>query len=156
MEALKKLVAVSCFLAVGISMLDMLCPEKKFEKQMRLIFSLFFLIGLAAPFLSGGGFSFEGFNLSEKSDFSSVQNSLKEDYKTAIEKNISSALLEKLKANGINADKISTNVNISDDNSISISEIEVELSDKGLEQKAFDVIKNEVGGDVRISINQRE
>ncbi len=156
MEALKKLVAVSCFLAVGISMLDMLCPEKKFEKQIRLIFSLFFLIGLAAPFLSGGNFSFEGFDLPKEGDFSSVQDSLKEDYKSAIEKNISSALLEKLKASGVNADKISTKVNISDDNSISISEIEVELSQNSDKQKAFDVIKNEVGENIRVAINLRE
>lgn len=155
MEALKKLVAVSCFLAVGISMLDMLCPEKNLKSKYALFFSLF-LIGLAAPFLSGGNFSFEGFDLPKEGDFSSVQDSLKEDYKSAIEKNISSALLEKLKASGVNADKISTKVNISDDNSISISEIEVELSQNSDKQKAFDVIKNEVGENIRVAINLRE
>ena len=53
MSAFSSVIGLACFISLAISFIDMICPEKKFEKQLKVIFSLIFIISVITPFLKG-------------------------------------------------------------------------------------------------------
>lgn len=158
MDALRKIVLIACLLAIAISILDMLYPSKKFDKQVHLIFSIIFLLGITAPIASGKiQLSMPEVNdFQESTTYTDMQKNVNVQYKETIEKNISKALNEKLSKNQINIKEISTKVNIADNNSISISEVNIACNSLDDNQKILNLIQSEVGQEVNVVINQGE
>ena len=156
MDAVRKIVLISCFLAIALSILDMLYPNKKFEKQVHLIFSLVFIIGIITPFLTGGiAFAIPDIERMETSQtYSTIQNTVQNEYKSEIEANVNRSLFALLQKNQTNAKEISTKINIADDNSISIIEVEVMSDDSGEDQKIRTLIQGEIGQEVNVVIKQ--
>lgn len=158
MEALRKIVIIACLLAIAIAIVDMLYPSKKFDKQVHLIFSLIFLIGIITPFLSGS----VNFNLSDIStveqsqNYVEIQDNVNKQYVSTIESNISCSLSTLLNQNQINIKEISTKVNIAEDNSISISKVNIACNNINDNQKILNLIQSEVGQEVNVVINQGE
>lgn len=150
MSAMRILVASACFMSVGICIAQTLLPERKFDRQMRIIFSLLFIAAIASPIMSGR----LNFDFSELSDsvtaFADVYD-IEEDMRREIGKNIADGLAEELSARGIPAEKICVDVNIEDENCISITNIGfIPLYDKDAEEISA-TIKFLLGEDIAVA-----
>lgn len=149
MEAFRNITFIACFISIAISMFDMITPEGKFKKQVRLIFALVFIIAIMNPILHGD----LDLNIGDKIDIKETNeylmvtdtfyNSLAENYAD----NIEQILNQKLLINEIQTKEILVNVNISEDNCIDINEVKIVLAVKfkGKEDIVKEIIKNEIG-----------
>ena len=158
MDTLSKIVLIACILAIAISILNTLYPSKKFEKQVHLIFSLIFLIGVLTPIVTGSvQLSIPTANTFDNNQsYQDMQNNINATYKTTIESNISKSLSNRLVQNKINVKEISTKVNIAEDNSISISEVNIACNSLDNNEEILNLVKSEVGQEVNVVIKQGE
>lgn len=149
MNTVRNITFIACGISIVISMLDIITPEGKFKKQIRLIFAIVFIICIINPILhSKIDFSqFKPEDIKETSQYKMVQetfySSLSENYTDNLEK----ALMQKLNINEIKPNEIKVNVNISEDNCIDISEVKIVLAYKykSSESKVKTLIKDQIG-----------
>ena len=149
METLRIIAFLACFLSVAISMLDIIRPDGKFKKQVRLIFSLVFLISIITPIMHNdiNLDVLESEDIKQTSEYRAVcdtfYNSLSDNYSDNLEK----ALCAKLQINNVNPKEISVIVNIDENNCINIIEVQIVLAvqDKNNENKSVKIIQNEIG-----------
>lgn len=153
MDTVGKIVLTACLLAVGISALEMLYPDGKFHKQIKLLFSMVFIISLAGP-ITAGNFEFPQFDLSPEVEYSNLQARSEEEFISLTEKNIAEALKTKLDSQNLSVKEISVRINISDSQSISISEVKIICPENGDCEKIRGITADEVGADTQISIEE--
>lgn len=150
MEGIKKIVFIACIMAVIISMFDIMYPGKKFASQIKMIFSVIFILALVVP-MTNLNINFENLETyTQNVKYSEVNSSVIGVFKNTAENNISNALMEKLIESGYEAKEIKTSINISEDNSISINEVRITCCDPSNE--LYDLVKSEVGEDTVITI----
>lgn len=149
MDTLKAVTLIACFLGIAISMLDIITPSEKLKKQIRFIFSLVFIIAITSSILNSE-IDFEipsSKDIEQSEQYQAVMKTytqnLADNFKTNIEKNLE----EKLKINNIGAKKVSLNVDIDENECISIKGADVVLTktDKNVSSKVKTVIQNEIG-----------
>ena len=147
MDSVRKLVLISCILAIAISVFDMLYPGKKFEKQMRLLLSLVFVIGIITPVFTGAiSFTVPTFaSVRENQNYNNLQDSVYQSYQSNIKENIENNLTKIIRQNEINVKEISVSINIDEDNCISISEVSIIPEDNKDTAEIISIIKSEVG-----------
>lgn len=156
MDGIRNLVLISCILAVAISLLEMVSPSNRLKKQLRLIFSLIFIIGIVTPIFSGK-ISFSGINtadLSLKEGYKNVSADIDNELKLQIEENISNRLTEKLEINGYSVKGILTMINILDDKSIVINEVKVSANSIDEQNNIFSLIHEELGENVTVILEE--
>ena len=123
MSSFSSLIAVACFVSLAISFVDMICPEKKFDKQLKVIFSLVFVIAVINPLIKQDiTLDFPEFDMVSEG-FSFEEERYTDEVIKQIEKNIEEGLKTELIEKGIYTEEISVTVNISDNNSISITKV---------------------------------
>lgn len=159
MEGFRSLIFIACFVAIGISMLDIITPEGKFKKNVRFVFSLVFIIVLLKPIVKKEiNINFSDFdNFEASAEYIYVQNTFYEVLSDNYSDNLTQSLNQKLKVNDISPKKISVNVNIDDNNRIDISEVKIVLAycDRSKASETKDVIRNEIGDyPVMVSISE--
>ena len=149
MDVFRMITRTACYLAVASAILDSLYPNERFGKQMKLLFSLVFMIIVATPFAKGQ-IEFDIALPSSSQAFETYSQSA-DDVEALIlktaENNINEHLTELLNQNEIYNVKIQTSINISDNNSISINKVTLsfdEQPDPNL-NKAEAIIKQELG-----------
>ena len=126
MELMKKIILSACFLSVIITIADSIKPGEKFTQQLKMIFSLVFITGILSAALKGDfAFDIPAFaDLEYSEDYNNVENAadniLKEETESKIDAYIEDILLE----NEVTFDKISSDVNIDENNSININRID--------------------------------
>lgn len=149
MELMKKIILSACFLSVVITIADSIKPGEKFSQQLKMIFSLVFITGILTAALKGGfDFDIPAFaSLEYSDDYSNVEKAADNAVKAETEKEINSCTEEILTKNGIAFDEISSDVNINEDNSISINRIDYKGSE--FEQAKDIIVKNM--GDVEVN-----
>ena len=69
MNTIKMMIGTACFIGIAISIADMIKPSEKFNKQIRMIFSLAFVLSILTPIVSSG------FNFSISQDTMSTNGS---------------------------------------------------------------------------------
>ena len=133
-----------------------LIPSDKYEKQIRIIISLFFIIVIA-------GFISRGFNLSFFTEIDSI-NTGYNDYTSVIydmtaeetAKNLNNGIKSLLNEKGIYPQKIYIDTNISDNDCISI--IEVKLIFRNMEdvdeEEAVRLVKSLVGYKTEVTVEE--
>ncbi|MDK2802472.1 MAG: stage III sporulation protein AF [Oscillospiraceae bacterium] len=144
--------AFSIFITVLIiTIFSMIIPKGQLDKVMKFSLSLFFLVALVTPFVSkissiNFGFKDEIEVNTQKMYKNDILEKSNEDFISLTEKNISNNIGNILKQNNINPKKITTNININDNTSISINNLVILLDKKdiNLEQKVKEVILKEV------------
>ncbi len=129
METFRSISFTACFLGIVITIFNSLYPSEKFAKQLKITFSLIFILCLIKPVIDG---SIEFPEISETVSASSEYYSELKDnadnyFIDSIENNISSSLKYYLEENGIYIEEIKTSINISENNSISINEVKVTI-----------------------------
>lgn len=150
MDKIRSIVLIACLLSIAISILDMLYPSKKFEQQVRFIFSLVFLIGLATPFLTGG-ITFPSISFPDE-NYSDITDSVNSQMNTAVEGNIEKALGNKLSAEKISVKNISVSVTILGEDSISINKVQIVPEDKADSDRIKKIISGELGMETNITV----
>lgn len=148
MELMKKIILSACFLSVIITIADSIKPGEKFTQQLKMIFSLVFITGILSAALKGDfAFDIPAFaDLEYSEDYNNVENVadniLKEETESKIDAYIEDILLE----NEVTFDKISSDVNIDENNSININRIDYKGTE--FEQARNIIIEN--FGDVEV------
>lgn len=154
-----QLVMISAgILAVVMNIFESIYPAEKYAKQMRIIFSLIFILCLVKP-LVGCIESFsdtvESIDVIKDNIAESSDNSL-EYFKKSVERNISSQMMDILTDNGIDAKEIKTSINISESGSISINEITIAAENAAQGAEIIDIVKRETGENTLVKIKENE
>ena len=158
METFRMITVTSCFLGIVITIFSRMYPSEKFEKQMKTIFSLIFLISILTPILNRN-FKFPDITETVESSnayFQEISVNADEYFIRSIEKNISIRLEAELNSKKIFPVEIQTSVNISDNNSISINEVNVTVTDIELEDEIKEYICTKIGEDATIRVKTKE
>lgn len=158
MESFSMISATACFLGIVITVLSKMYPSDKFEKQMKTIFSLVFMISILTPVLNG---NLQLPDISQTVAASSVyyqEISVNADefFIKSVENNISARLEAALNSENIFSVEIQTSVNISDSSSISINEVNVTVTDIELADEVKKCICANLGEDVIIIVKMKE
>lgn len=158
METFRMISATACFLGIVITFFSRLYPSEKFEKQMKTIFSLVFLISILTPLLQ------RKLQLPDINETIAVGNSYYQEigmntdnyFISSVEKNISTRLETEMNKKNIFPLEIRTAVNISDNNSISINEVNVLVTDAEKADEIKSCIYACIGTDAAIIVKTEE
>ncbi len=158
MDTFKMISSTACFLGIVITAFSRLYPSEKFEKQMKTIFSLVFLISIAAPLLQG---KIQLPDISETITasteyYQSISDNADEYFVRAVESNISTRLESELNLQNIFPLEIQTSVNISENNSISINEVNVLMPSTDYESEIKMLISENVGEETIVNVKTKE
>lgn len=147
MENFKASVMAVCVVSAVICIIENIVTGTRLKEQMRLLLNLFMILTAVAPFIGDT----PKVELSDAEASSPLQFQAGEIYSEELRRqtsyNISSVLLEQLKAGGIGCTKIETDVNISDDGSISINRVTVAADDF---ERASSIIKSAIGTETEV------
>ncbi|MBE6861285.1 MAG: hypothetical protein E7497_00080 [Ruminococcus sp.] len=148
MDNLKEIIRAVCIISAAICIMDGLVSGTRLKNQMKFLLNLIFITVIVTPFLKGT-LKFElpdlkNYTLPEYTKQDELYN---EEIRIQTGENISSVLLQQLEAAGVECSKIETNVNISETNSIYISNVTVSADDF---QAAAQVIRNSLGEETEV------
>lgn len=146
-DSVRKLILIACLLAIAISITDMLYPAKKFSKQMRLLFSLTFVIGIITPIITGSvDFTIPAsLSMNNSVEYENMDKFVYDTYEGNITSNIEHNILDILNKNKINVQEISVSVNINEDNSIDINEVNIITDNSDQSDQITNIVTSEVG-----------
>lgn len=148
MENLKLIGTSLCITALLTSLFSMLIPKLKLKSTVSMAVSLFFLASLVSPFLSGN------LKLSLPTVFSyrsetppPVSNAVSKQFLSLAESKLEANLTKVLQEMKINPKEIQVEINIDEDNSISINKLKIVLEKGDAERKdvVISKIKSETG-----------
>ena len=153
MQAFRLMAGTACFLGIVITIFSSLYPSDKFAKQMKIIFSLIFIISIIKPAVQG---KFDFPELSETvsasaDHYSSLNDSTYDYFIRSVERNISFSLEASLNEKNIYPQEIETSINISDSGSISINEVKLVLEDMSVYPEAVKCIREAAESDVNVT-----
>ena len=155
MDTFKLVTLIAGFVSVLLAIFDSVFPSEKYNKQLRLIFSMVFILSIVTPIKSSIGelTAFSDY-IEVASDNLEVKSDITEDYFVkSVENNINRNIEAGLNEKDIYPYEIKTSINISQSGSISINEIEIAVSDTAQEGEIIDLVNNMTGGNVNIIIN---
>lgn len=149
MNSIRAITLVACFIGIAIAMLDIVRPSDRLKKQIRLIFSLVFLVAVLSGIMKSEIRldipSQEDIENSEK--YIAVSKTYTKSLADIFKRNIENNLKEKLEINNIKVCDVSLNVDISENDEISISGADIKLNGnfRSMEGKVRTIIENEIG-----------
>ncbi len=150
MSVFSSVIGLACFVSLAISLVDMICPEKKFEKQLKVIFSLLFVISVATPFLKGDIIlDFPEIDI-VSADVSIEKERYDDEIVKQIKENVEKGLRDELISKNLYTKEISVSVNISDNNSISISKVIFYTENSEMDEEIYSEIRKILGEETEI------
>ena len=148
MEQIKSSVIAVCTVSAAICIIESLVSGTRLKNQMKMILNLVLIAAAAAPFFKGGfDFELSGSGADYSVDYSHSQEIYNEELRRKTSYNVSSVLLQQLKAAGISCEKIETEVNISDNGSISIIKVTVKTDNF---KDAAEIIRSSLGNETEV------
>lgn len=154
MDIFRSIALTACFLGIVTAIFSSLYPSEKFAGQIKIIFSLIFILCLVKPIAEGKLRLPEiSETVSASSDYYSGLNANADDYFIkSVENNISAALEGCLHEEKIYPEEIKTSINISDNYRISIREVEIVLDDPTCSEAARRCVSDRIGEDAAITV----
>lgn len=145
MERIKACVFVICALSVALTLYKMLAPGGKYKKQINFISALVYT-AVIISMLGGIRVKADGLKLSSvpELDYSAIEERFYCELCENTKNRVASLLTDKLTQNGISVAKITVNADITDSDSIIITEVECELYDESQSEQTAGIIKGEV------------
>lgn len=120
---MNEIVLAVCLTAIGLSIAEGLMPSEKFAREIKIIFGLILIIGIANPVLK----LFKSFSLPDTSytdiQIENIQNNTASVLENSIENNLCSAISSMLSEKDIVLNEIYVDVNISENYCISFNEV---------------------------------
>ncbi|MDE6762469.1 MAG: stage III sporulation protein AF [Oscillospiraceae bacterium] len=158
METFRAISLTACFLGIVIAVFNSLYPSEKFAGQLKIIFSLIFILSLIKPIASGR------FDLPEiaeaaaaSSDYYESLGERADDYFVrSAESNISAVVESILHENEIYPEEVETSINISENYSISISEVKIALKNAADAESARRCVSEQIGNNVAVTVISTE
>ncbi len=148
MEEFKNTIRAVCVISAGICILGYFVSGTKFRGQLKLILNIMLAIVIVSPFLKNrDGFDIDIPELTDSISSFDTKEQYNEEILRKTGENISEVLMQQVTAAGISCEKIETEVNISDDNSIFITKVTVQAEDFS---KASEVIKDSIGQETEV------
>ena len=135
-----------CLMAAGIGLLENITSGTKLRTQMEFILKLVLAAAIAAPFVSGS-FDLSDISINSISEAEDYTDVYQQELAAQTSQNISDVLSAQLKAAGIAVGNIRTEVNISQDGSISINKVIVETEEP---EAAARLIRNSLGQETEV------
>ena len=156
MDTFRAVAGTACFLGIVITMFSSLYPSEKFAKQMKMIFSLIFILSIVKPFVSGRiGFpDLRGIVPASSDHYEAVSENTYDYFIDSVERNISSSFENELNKINIYPVRIETSVNISDSGSISINEVRLVLKDTDDLPAAAECIRKAAESGVKVTAEE--
>lgn len=157
MEAVKQWAVCLCSAVLAAGVIVMLAPEGGTKKILKTIISVFILCCMISPLT---GFSDIEFSVSDRSQEAvqtgsdSLQEVINRQTLNAGAKAIEQLASEALAEEKINAESVSVNMDIAEDNSIVINQLDVVLDNAPDCEKAEEIIKRKMGLACRITVRE--
>ena len=158
MAAFRMISLTACFLGIVITIFSRLYPSERFEKQMKTIFSLIFVLSIVTP-IAQDKLDLPDISktITASSDYyQSIRENTDEYFIRALESNISANLKAKLNEAEFYPLEIQTNVNISEDNSISINEVRLIMQSSEYSDAIKKLIAAYIGEDAEVIVKTKE
>lgn len=154
MDKFKLVTLIAGFISVLLAIFDSVFPSDKYNKQFRLIFSMVFILCIASPLIESIGelTAFSGYIEVSSENLEDKYKITEDCFAKSVENNINRNIKNCLNENDIFPYEIKTSINISPSGSISISEIEIAVSDTVQEGEIIDVVTNLTGENTNIII----
>ncbi len=137
-----------CIASAAIFLIENLIGGTRLKNQMKLLMKLVFAIVLIYPFAKGGyDLELPEVNSYEYQDFTGISELYSAELIKQTSDNISEVLRRQITASGINCSEIETEVNISEDNVISINRVIITADDF---DAAAEIVRNSVGSETEV------
>lgn len=156
METFRLIALTACFLGIIITIFNSLYPSEKFGKQIKIMFSVIFILSLVKP-IASGGFAFPALSetVSASSDYyESLSDGAYDYFIASVESSINASLENKLHEIDIYPEEIKTSINISDNGGISISEVKITLKDMTESFSAKKCVAEATGSSALITVKE--
>lgn len=148
MEGIKNSVIAVCTVSAAICIVESLVSGTRLRNQMKLILNLVLITAATAPFFKGGlDFDMSGFGSYASPDYDFSREIYNEELRRQTSYNVSAVLLQQINAAGISCEKIETEVNISDDGSISITKVTLKTNNF---KRAAEIVRNSLGSETEV------
>ncbi len=152
MDTFRAVSLTACFLGIVTAIFNAMYPSDKFAGQMKIIFSLIFILCLAKP-VAEGKLSLPEFSEAAPASldyYSELNENADEYFIRSVENNISASLAATLGEAKIYPREVETSINISENYSISISEVRIVLNDLSEAENAKRVTWERLGDSVSV------
>lgn len=143
--------------AIVTAVFRMMSPEEKYGKQIKLIISCFFIIVVLNAFSSNFNFTKLDEILNIESIYIDYDNIFKKQTIDETANNLKLRLYEQLDKNGIKPEKIYVDVNISENNCISISKIKLVFVDVHTfeAERAVSIAEEMCGHEITVELEEQ-
>lgn len=153
MEHLRTVILGACMLSIAVALCNMIRPSRLFERQVRFLISLLFVISLAAPFLQ----------MDYQAALDLMAQAADPPETAALEETMEAQLLEEtalcseaavralLEQEGIACTETDVKVHIDESDSIYISEVSVMCDNL---QRASEILRENLGEEVILHVSQ--
>lgn len=146
MEGIKYIAISICVTAVATAIFTMLIPNGRLEKTLRFAISLFFLASLISPFFNKQ----LDFRITmAESDYQyyekNISAEINRQFLSLAQANVQAAIEKALENENISTQGIYVSMNIYEDESISISEIDIVTEEKDKAGRIIDIVYNATG-----------
>jgi hypothetical protein len=153
MDGFREASAIACFIGIVIAIVDALIPSEKFNKQLKIMFAVVFCLCVITP-IANGTIEFDSDSVAAYASADSMSESKiagEEVLARAIGRNISRSLEEELRAQKITPQEIATTVNISENGSIDITVIDLQINPQDA-ARAVVIIKEKLAEEFIVNI----
>lgn len=137
MEAIRSIAVSVCITMAVTGILSILIPSKSMEKTIKLAVGLFFLSSIVLPFTNGQlSFDFDLEIPDEQVIHEDLEVSIQQNMQALTEQRLEQAATELLGQEKIIPEKVEVNINIAEDNSITITKVKMMLSPQDRKREA--------------------
>lgn len=155
MESFRTISLTACFLGIVITIFNSLYPSEKFAKQVKVIFSLIFILSIIKPIAAGKLIQTDYAVSASAERYEALGDSAYSYFLSSVENNISASLEAKLREKNIYPEEIETSINISDNGSITINEVKITLKDTAERSEAERCIKEATESNVTVTVKEQ-
>ncbi len=157
MEHIRLIIISAGIIGILMNIFESIYPSEKYEKQMKMIFSLIFVLCLTAPVKESINkiTDIEELSVSADEKIKYNENCVSEYFKSSIERNISSQIGNLLKDSKIPYYKVKTSITISENGGIYINEIIITAESILQGDEIIDIVKKEMSEDTLIKIEEK-
>lgn len=145
---LKPAVLAVCAVSAAKCLIGQAAGAAKMKNQIRLMLDVLLALVLITPFVQGfSGFELPQVGVYELADYGYSQELYLQALSEQTAANVEEILAQQLTAAGVGCEKIVADVNISEDNSISITKVTVTTEDF---EAAAEIVKNSLGRETEV------
>ncbi|MCD8219930.1 MAG: stage III sporulation protein AF [Ruminococcus sp.] len=148
METMQTIVLVTCVISLLSGILDALKPNRKFDRQMRLLLSAVFLLAILAP-LTGGLDALQWDWDTDAAVSEDLTSEMKKQTLEYAQENLAQSLQSYLQENGIADASVQVEMHMTDDACIEINRVMVSCTNP---ETALALLTECFGEEVRIDV----